>query len=362
MTTEFYPLTISKVERLTQDSIALNFDVPTELKEKFKYKQGQHLTLKSDIGGQNIRRSYSICKGVNCATLQVAIKSIEDGVFSNFANTKLKQGMTIEVMPPQGHFYTNLSAASNKKYLLIAVGSGITPILSHIESILSIEPSAQITLLYGNKRTPSMMFREKLSFIKNENMGRFQWINFFTNEESDSEIFNGRISAQKLINLDKFKLINIKSFDEFLICGPEKMTLEIAVALEFWGFDKSKIHYELFFSGSSEKETKKTQANRTEKYGKKIAKVSVKISGRKIQIELEMGGNNILDAAMEHGADLPFSCKGGVCATCKAKVIKGKVEMDISHALTEQEIKQGMILTCQAHPISDEVEIDFDFS
>jgi len=362
MSTEFYPLTVSQVERLTRDSVALDFEVPVELKEKFKFKQGQHLTLKADNNNQDIRRSYSICRGVNSQTLQVAVKAIEEGVFSNYANSELKQGMSLEVMPPQGHFYTELSSQSNKNYLLIAVGSGITPILSHIESILSVEKNATITLLYGNKRTPLMMFREKLSFIKNENMDRFQWINFFTNEENDSEIFNGRICAQKLIDLDKFKLVELKTYDEFFICGPEEMTLEIASCLEFWGFDKSQIHYELFFSGGLEHQVEKIQAQRSEKYGQKLAKVSVKVSGRKMQMELEMGGNNILDAAMEHGADLPFSCKGGVCATCKAKVVKGNVEMDVSHALTEQEIKEGMILTCQAHPVSEEVEIDFDFS
>lgn len=364
MSTEFYPLTISKVERLTKESVAIDFSIPVELEETFKFKQGQHLTLKADLNSQDIRRSYSICRGINgqSSDLRIGIKSIDEGIFSNYANTELKAGMSIEVMPPQGHFYTELSEASNNNYFLIAVGSGITPMLSHIESILSSEPNAQITLLYGNKRTPLMMFREKLNFIKNENMGRFQWINFFTKEENDAEILNGRISAQKIIELDKSKLIQIKSFDEVFVCGPEKMTLEIAAAFEFWGFNKSQIHYELFFSGSAEKEAEKSQAKRLQKYGKKMANVAVKVAGRKTLVELEMGGDNILDAAIEHGADLPFSCKAGVCATCKAKVTKGKVEMDLNHSLTEEEVLDGMILTCQAHPVSDDVEIDFDFS
>ncbi|PCJ45222.1 MAG: ferredoxin [Gammaproteobacteria bacterium] len=362
MSTEFYPLTISKVERLTKDSVSINFSIPAELKEIFNYKQGQHLTFRADIQGQDIRRSYSLCCGVNSQTFQVAVKTIEQGIFSDFANTQLKKGMTLEVLPPEGHFYTELSRDSKKNYLLIAVGSGITPILSHIESIFEIEPDSQITLLYGNQRTPSMMFRERLCFLKNKYIERFKWINFFTKEENEAAILNGRISAQKIIDLDATKMINIQSLSDVFVCGPEKMTLDIAKTFEFWGFDKSQIHYELFFSGLAAKEAEKSQAKRVQKYGKKIAKVAVKVSGRKTLIELEMGGENILDAAIENGADLPFSCKAGVCATCKAKVIRGKVEMDQNHSLTEQEVAEGMILTCQAHPVSDDVEIDFDFS
>jgi len=362
MSTEFYPLTVNKVERLTSDSVAIDFALPLELKEKFKYTQGQHLTIKADIAGQDIRRSYSICRGVGEQSLQVGVKAIEDGIFSNYANNELKAGMTLEVMPPQGHFYSELSETAAKNYLLIAVGSGITPMLSHIESILSSEKNSTITLLYGNKRTPLMMFREKLSFIKNSNMERFHWLNFFTKEENDAEILNGRLSAQKLIDLDAAKLIDIKSYDDIFVCGPEQMTLEIASAFEFWDFDKSRIHYELFFSGSAEELAERNKAKRAKKYGQKLSHVSVKVAGRKTLLELEMGGDNILDAAMENGADLPFSCKGGVCATCKAKVIKGQVEMDMNHSLTEQEVADGMILTCQSHPVTEEVEIDFDFN
>lgn len=362
MSTDFYPLTISKIEQLTKDSIAIDFSVPENLKEKFKYKQGQHLTLKTKLAGQDIRRSYSICTSVSSQTLRVGIKAIDDGVFSNYANKELKTGMVLEVMPPQGHFYSELSKESNKQYLLIAVGSGITPILSQIETILESEPNSQITLLYGNKRTPLMMFREHLCFLKNQYMSRLKIFNFFTKEENDAIILNGRISAQKIIELDGARMICIKEFDNVFICGPETMTLEIAKAFESWGYDDSQIHYELFFSGEAAELAEKIQAERAKKYGLKTSNVSVKVAGRKILMDLEIGGDSILDAATENGADLPFSCKAGVCATCKAKVISGKVEMDLNHSLTEQEVKDGMILTCQAHPVSDEVEIDFDFS
>ncbi len=367
MSTEFYPLNITNVERLTKQAVAVELAIPADLQQKFKFTQGQHLTLKADIDGQDIRRSYSICKGIEqdlnpSSCLKIGIKEIEGGIFSGFANRQFQPGMTVEVMPPQGHFFSELNKDAEKHYCLIAVGSGITPILSHIETIFLVEPKAQITLLYGNKRTPLMMFKDKLNFIKNAYMERFQWINFFTNEENEAEILNGRISAQKIIDLNNAKIIQIEAFNEVFICGPEEMTLEIAKTFEFWKFDPAQIHYELFFSGSVEKEAEQSQAQRSEKFGEKISKVSVKVSGRKVSLDLEMGGVNILDAALEQGTDLPYSCKGGVCATCKAKLIKGKVEMDVNHSLTPEEIEAGMILTCQAHPVTDEVEVDFDFS
>ena len=360
MSTEFYPLKISAIERLTKDAIALSFDVPETLKSTFKYQQGQHLTLKADIQGEDIRRSYSICHSVVEQTLQVAVKRIEDGIFSNFANNELKVGMTLEVMPPQGHFYTELSGQNENHYLFIAVGSGITPILSHIRSILALEPKAKVTLVYGNKSTSLMMFREKIAFIKNENIDRFEWVNLFTREEHEAKLFNGRINAQKLIDLDSARVIEIKAFSDVFLCGPEEMIHDVVDAFKFWGFGEEHLHYELFFSGSAAKDIANKQAKRAQEYGEKKSNVSVKVAGRKTFIKLAMGGDNILDAAMEQGADLPFSCKGGVCATCKAKVIKGKVEMDVNHSLTEQEVAEGMILTCQSHPVTEDVEIDFD--
>lgn len=360
MSTEFYPLTIAKVERLTKDAVALTFDLPADLADTFKYIQGQHLTLKADIEGQDVRRSYSICQGVNEQQLQVGIKAIDGGLFSNYANTELKAGMTIEVMPPQGHFYTELDENNHKHYLFIAVGSGITPNLAHIRSVLANEPNSKVTLLYGNKSTPLMMFRENLSFIKNQYLARFQQINLFTREENEAQVFNGRISAQRILDLHNARVIAINTFNDVFICGPESMINEVAATFKHWAFSDDQIHYELFFSGAGEEQAAQKQAERAEKFGEKISTVSVKVAGRKTFMDLSATGDNILDAAMDNGADLPFSCKGGVCATCKAKVIKGSVEMDMNHSLTDKEVADGYILTCQAHPISDEVEIDFD--
>ncbi|TQV80259.1 1,2-phenylacetyl-CoA epoxidase subunit PaaE [Aliikangiella coralliicola] len=362
MSTEFHQLTIQSVEKLTKDAVAVSLEVPQSLTEEYRYVQGQHLTLKLDIDGQDIRRSYSICNSVQEQNLTVGIKRIEEGIFSNFANESLKKGMAIEVMAPQGHFYTELSAENKKNYLMVAVGSGITPMLSHIQSILEAEPESFVTLIYGNQSTPMMMFRDKLCFIKNAYMARFQWINLFTREENEAELFNGRINGERISALDKAKVININSFDDVFLCGPEEMITDVAEYLKQNEFSDEQVHYELFFAGSAEEKAKKSQAKRAQKYGEKTSTVSVKVAGRKTVMELSMIGENILDAAMEHGADLPFSCKGGVCATCKAKVLKGKVEMDLNHSLTPQEVEEGMILTCQSHPVSENVEIDFDLA
>ncbi|WP_196137799.1 1,2-phenylacetyl-CoA epoxidase subunit PaaE [Aliikangiella sp. G2MR2-5] len=362
MSTEFHPLKISKLERLTKDAVSISFELPKELADEYQYRQGQHLTLKADIDGHDVRRSYSICNSANEQKLTVGIKRIDAGLFSNYANDKLEAGMTLEVMPPQGHFYTELSETNSNHYLMVAAGSGITPMLSHIQTILENEPKAMVTLIYGNKSTPLMMFREKLSFIKNRFIDRLHWINLFTQEENEAEVFNGRISAQKLLDLNKARVIDLASFDEVFLCGPESMINDVAAFFEVNKMPKEKIHYELFFAGSAEDKASEKIAQRAEKYGEKTAKVSVKVAGRKTTLELAMGGDNILDAAMEAGADLPFSCKGGVCATCKAKVVKGKVEMDLNHSLTPEEVAEGMVLTCQSHPVSDEVEIDFDLN
>ncbi len=360
MNTEFYSLEISKVTKLTKEAIAVEFTRPEDLKETFKYLQGQHLTLKLMINGEDVRRSYSICGDVLNQKLSVGIKRIPDGVFSNYANDQLKSGMSLEVMAPQGHFYTKLSADNHNNYLCIAAGSGITPILSQIRSILSSEPQSKVTLLFVNKSMGLMMFKDDLSFIKNEYIDRFEWVNLYTSEQHELPIFNGRISANKLSELQDAHIIDLKSFNEAFLCGPESMINDISPILEYNGLNKDQIHYELFFVDSAEQNTAERHQERSDKHGDTMSRVTVKISGRSSQFDLAFNGDNVLDAALEEGADLPYSCKSGVCATCKAHLVKGEVEMDQNFSLTDEEVDRNMILTCQSHPISAEVEIDFD--
>jgi ring-1,2-phenylacetyl-CoA epoxidase subunit PaaE len=365
--TKFYSLTIADIRPETDSAICLSLDIPDELKQKFTFTPGQFLTLQVSIGGDVIRRCYSICSGVDEARLSVAIKRVDQGVFSNFANDNFKVGDSIEVMPPQGDFTLNLNDDSSNKslgknYMLLAAGSGITPVLSLIKSIFSREPNSQITLVYGNQKTHTMMFKEELSFIKNCYLTRFNWVNIMSQEDQGADLLNGRIDNKKGYQLQKRKLIDINTTDEAFICGPESMISEVSRGFRIEGLAEEQIHYELFASSSEDAQLVLDKAkSRVNEYGEnRTSKVTVVADGRSHNFELAAVGANILDAGMANGVELPYSCKAGVCSTCKAKLIKGKVDMDINHGLEQHEIDAGYILTCQSHPISDDVVVSFD--
>ncbi|UAA37441.1 phenylacetate-CoA oxygenase/reductase subunit PaaK [Paraneptunicella aestuarii] len=360
--TQFYPLTIQKVEPETDSAICVSFQIPDQHKDTFRFIQGQFLTLKATINGEEIRRAYSICSGVNDDTLRVAIKRVNGGKFSNYANDTFKAGDVVEVMPPQGEFNTELSADNEKRYMCIAVGSGITPILSIVKSILDVEPNSEVTLIYGNQQTSSIMFREELNFLKNQYLTRFQWINVMSQEDQGSDLLYGRINNKRGYLLQKHKLIDIKNMDDVFICGPESMMSEVSRGFRIEGLREDQIHYELFSSSSEDAQQALAKAKeRVKNYGEdKTSKITLTSDGRTISFELATVGENILDAGIDNGMVLPYSCKGGVCSTCKAKLVKGKVDMDITHGLEQHEIDDGYILTCQAHPVSDEVVVDFD--
>ncbi|MEM7018232.1 MAG: 1,2-phenylacetyl-CoA epoxidase subunit PaaE [Pseudomonadota bacterium] len=356
----FHPLTIASVVPESNSAIALKFEVPDGLSSTFQFKPGQYLTLKAKLDGEEVRRSYSICSAVQDEGLTVGIKKIDGGQFSTHANEQFKPGDTIDVMPPQGEMTVELNASAAKNYLCIAAGSGITPILSIIKSVLIAEPDSQVTLLYGNRGANTMMFRETLSWIKNAWLERFLWINIYSREQQDAEILNGRLNNRKGGELNE-KLISLQSYDEFYLCGPEGMISEVTRGLRGLGIADSQIHFELFFASAEDaKQAMQRHHERAAKYAGKVSQVSVRADGRESMFELTADGENILDAAMENGVDLPFSCKGGVCATCKARLLVGKVDMDLHHGLSDEEIDSGYILTCQAHPISETVRIDFD--
>ena len=355
----FHTLPIAETRQETSDALYVEFAVPAALQGSFSFTAGQYLTLQGAPGGVETRRSYSICAAPG-EPLAVAIKRIDGGVFSNFANDTFRSGGEVAVAPPAGEFLFTPEADAERHYLCIAAGSGITPIVSIIAAMLAGEPNSRVTLIYGNRRTSTMMFRDRLCWLKSAHLERFQWINLFTQEEQAAEMLNGRIDNRKGAELNR-RLIKIRSYDEFYLCGPEGMISEVSRGLRHEGIDESRIHYELFFASAEDAKTVVAKHHaRAAAHGGKVNEVRVRAGGREQSFELTADGENLLDAALRHGVDLPFSCKGGVCATCKARVVEGEVEMDLDHALTAAQREQGWVLTCQAHPLSARVFVDFD--
>jgi ring-1,2-phenylacetyl-CoA epoxidase subunit PaaE len=357
MAIHFHPLRIREVRRETNDCVSIAFDVPEELQQTFKFSQGQNLTVKTIINGEEIRRSYSICSCPLDNELRIAVKKVPGGLFSEWANYHLAAGETLEVMPPTGKFFTPLSADQSKNYLAVAAGSGITPVLSIIKTTLLTEPLSSFTLIYGNRNRGSIIFREELEALKNRFINRLSIIHVLSREIMDTPINSGRIDSEKILQL-KDRLVNFKEIDEAFLCGPEAMIRSVSASLEEMGMPKNKIHFELFHAPGLAAAQKQDDEKLSETGP--ISKVTVKLDGVAFSFDLAYDAQSILDAALSNGADLPFACKGGVCATCKARITEGEVTMNTNYALEQDEIDAGFVLTCQAHPRTEKVTIDFD--
>lgn len=357
MSIHFHPLRIKEIRQETSDCVSVLFEMPENLQNDFRFNQGQSLTMRTTLNGKEIRRTYSICSCPLDNEWRVAIKKVEGGLFSTFANEQLKTGDTLEVMPPVGSFYTTLTPTNNKNYLAVAAGSGITPVLSLIKTTLATEPKSSFTLIYGNKSRSSIIFFEELEGLKNKYMERFNLVHVLSRERTDAPLNAGRIDKNKLVELGK--LANYNFYDEFFVCGPEEMIFCVKNFLEEIGIDKKKIHFELFTTpGQNQKSKDKIQ--KKEDSGPK-SKIEIKLDGRSFEFDLSLNSDStILDAALKQGVDLPFACKGGVCCTCKARLLEGTVKMDVHWGLEEEELKQGYILTCQSHPETEKVIVDFD--
>jgi ring-1,2-phenylacetyl-CoA epoxidase subunit PaaE len=358
MSIHFHPLRIKEIRKETEDCVSVSFDIPEELRDSFNYKHGQSLTMRTTINNEEIRRTYSLCSSPLEKEWRVAIKRVDGGVFSSFAHEQLKKGDTLDVMQPVGKFYSELNPANKKNYLGIAAGSGITPLMSIIKTTLRTEPKSSFTLIYGNKSRSSIIFFEELEGLKNKYLDRFTLINILSRERTDASINFGRIDKNKLDELSK--LVDFNQIDDSFICGPEALIFCVKDYLEGRGIDKKKIHFELFTTpGQIYKPLAGTQELTTK--GGPVSKITVKLDGRSFDFDLGLNSDtSLLDAALKEGADLPFACKGGVCCTCKAKLVEGEVSMDVHWGLEDEEVEQGYILTCQSHPKTEKIVVDFD--
>jgi ring-1,2-phenylacetyl-CoA epoxidase subunit PaaE len=356
----FHPLTIDSVAYETQDTLLVRLNVPAQLASEFNYRPGQHLIFKVPIDGIETRRSYSICSPVKNGLLEVLIKKVETGQFSTYAHDHFAPGQTIEVMAPQGEFCIEPNSCEGKNYLLVAAGVGITPIISILQSLLAESEASRATLLYCSTAARQIIFRERLSWLKSRYLARFVWLNVLSRETQGAGLFSGRLTLEKMSQLSA-QLIAPEDFDEFYICGPPPLTADLLQFFSGRGISHEHIHTELFYNSEADaRQSLERQQLRGIEHAGKVCNVTVRQGGREATLTLAADGGSILDAALGAGLDLPFSCKGGVCATCKAKVIAGQVDMDISHGLSADQLGQGFVLTCQAHPISEAVQLDFD--
>jgi len=363
--THFQRLKIEDVRRETADCVSIAFQIPAGLKDAFRYHQGQNITVRTYIGDQEVRRSYSICSSPLDDELRIAVKKVAGGQFSTYANEQLQPGQELEVLPPTGKFYTELRPDNRKRYLAFAAGSGITPVLSLIKTTLAMEPGSQFTLVYGNRHRPSIIFRDQLEDLKNRYMDRLSLHHILSREETDIPLYQGRIDALKCEELCS-RVIDLSTTDEIYLCGPETMIFSIREWLGQQGIENKKIHFELFHpldagraaTALSDRPARAKEAGA--EGADRISQVTVKLDGINHVFTLPFDGASVLDAALYEGVDLPFACKGGVCCTCRARLTEGQVEMDLNYALEADELSAGFILTCQSHPRSPKIVVDFD--
>lgn len=354
---KFHKVKVKDVYKETSDCSVISFEIPEDMAETFHYRQGQHLTLRADINGEDVRRSYSLCSSPSDNEWRVAVKMIPEGKFSSYINNSLQPGDIMELMEPSGMFGVDVQPDKAKNYLFFAAGSGITPILSMIKTHLAMEPNATCKLFYVNKTAKSIIFKEELEQLRNKYFGRLEIYYFLTKERRDIELLNGRFDEDKMNILTK-TFIDIPDTSEVFLCGPEKMVDFVSEYLINAGLPKELIHFELFVSGLSDEDIKRVE--RLSKQNVEGVEVTIVDGGKEFQFTMTKDYDNILDAALGAGADLPFACKGGVCSTCKCEVLEGAVEMKINYALDDKEVSQNLVLSCQSVPTTKKVKVNFD--
>ena len=352
----FHDLTVRRIEPDTAEAVVVTFDVPPTLREVYAFTQGQYLTLRKTIDGEDLRRSYSICAGVDDGELRVGVRKVQGGVFSNWINTALQPGDTMAVMAPQGRFFVPLDPQSHRHHVGIAGGSGITPILSIMKTVLAREPRAGFTLIYGNRMLKSTMFKEELEDLKNRYMTRLVLHHVFSDEPTDAPLNMGLMNRDKIAEFLGW-VVPAETIDHVYVCGPYQMNDEAEAALLAAGVAEERIHIERFGVAPQAGGAVVHQAQPGDA---ESAKVVVIRDGLKREIDFQKDQPSILDAASAAGLEVPFSCTSGVCGTCRAKLLEGKVRMERNFALDKAEVAGGFVLTCQAHPLTERVVLSFD--
>lgn len=354
---KFHKLKVADIYKETKECVVISFDIPDRLREKFKFKHGQHLTLRKFFDGEDIRRNYSLCSSPLDGIWRVAVKTIRNGIFSNYALNQLKPGDMLEVMPPHGSFTVRTNKNARNNYIAFAAGSGITPLMSIIKTHLIEEPHSTFKLFYLSQTVKSIIFKEEIEQLKNRFFDRFQVFYFLTKEHRDIPFLNGRFDKEKMEVLTK-NFIDIPDTEHAFICGPKDMIFLIRDELQAAGMPKDKIHYELFFTGNSDEEDQQIASIIEQRMDG--TQVTIIDGGKEFHFVMDEDYDTILDAALAAGADLPFACKGGVCSTCKCQLVEGSVQMKKNYALEEKELEKNYILSCQAVPITKTIVVDFD--
>lgn len=353
----FHPLTVTGVRRETRDAVVVTLAPREEDLPLFGFTQGQYLTFRREFDGEELRRSYSICAGLDEGVLKVGIKRVDGGAFSTWANEALNPGDVLEAMPPMGRFFTPLDPEAGRQYLGFAGGSGITPVLSILKTVLAREPRSRFTLVYANRQVSSIMFREELEDLKNSYLGRLSILHVLEVEGQEIDLFTGRVDAEKMSGLFTH-WVDPASVDMAYICGPEPMMLTIAESLRAHGLSDQQIKFELFASGQPGRARAKAVSAQPD--SAEACETTVTLDGATRSFRMPKAGESLLDAALANRMDAPFACKAGVCSTCRAKVLEGEVEMRTNHALEDYEVRQGYVLTCQCYPLSDRLVVSYD--
>jgi ring-1,2-phenylacetyl-CoA epoxidase subunit PaaE len=352
---KYHLLTVSDLAEETADSMRVGLTVPDDVRDEFDFLPGQHLPMQITVDGKPVRRTYSICTVPGEMPMQIGVRVQPGGIFSEYVKNELKVGDQLEVMPPFGQFHADIDPGRSRTYLAFAAGSGITPILSIVRATLESEPDSRVVLFYGNRRQRSTMFIDDLYALKNRFPERLQLYFLFSQEEQEFDVFSGRLDEHKVPELYRLFCGGLDP-DEAYICGPDTMIETVKSALVDLGMDEGHVHIERFGVPRKGKGRKPASAVGTEK----VATVDVIMDGHKKSFDMKAGDTNIVDAAAENGIELPYSCKGGVCATCRTHVREGEVQMDTNYGLEPWEVEAGFVLACQSVPITDKLTIDYD--